>query len=314
MKRSAASSFSLPPQTRRCPGDPAVEHLSLPEAERVEQLLLGCEPPIERWTRDSGLRGDLREAQLGHALATRVPLRWRQVTADEWRCPPGRDRRPAGVGADGVIPIALQIVVGVSRRLRDVPARSMVIGAPRGTNVTCRDRWKASELSSSASGSPARPRAASSPTGAPTSSRSSHRRAIPGAMFGRMLGCDLGIEPAVRDGQPLQAQRRPRPRHPTQAAPPRSNCSTDADVFLTEHPASRVDNASGWTSNRWLARNPRLVYGLITGYRRDRARRRPRRLRRRGVLVPRRHCASADPTRRHAPVPAGRHGRSPRRA
>ena len=39
--------------------DSAVEHLSLPETERVEQFLLGGKPPVERWTRDSGLRRDL---------------------------------------------------------------------------------------------------------------------------------------------------------------------------------------------------------------------------------------------------------------
>jgi len=62
--------FLFATQTRRRPGNAAVEHISLPEAERVEQFLLGREPPIERWTRDSGLRGDLRQAQLGHTFAT----------------------------------------------------------------------------------------------------------------------------------------------------------------------------------------------------------------------------------------------------
>ena len=76
--------FLFATQTRRCPGDPAVERVSLPEAERVEQFLLGREPSVERWTRDSGLRGDLRQAQLGHALAT------------EYLC--GRDKQPLTSG------------------------------------------------------------------------------------------------------------------------------------------------------------------------------------------------------------------------
>ena len=87
----------------------------------------------------------------------------------------------------------------------------------------------------------------------------------PARMFGRMLGIERRREPAVRDGQPRQAQHRRWISPPKTVADARSNCST-AQTFSSPTSARARYGASAWISKRVAALNPRLVYGLITGY------------------------------------------------
>ena len=50
-------------------GDGALVVLPFPHHEAVEQIPLGGEPAIQRRPRHPGLQGDLREAQLRHAVS-----------------------------------------------------------------------------------------------------------------------------------------------------------------------------------------------------------------------------------------------------
>src|ERR1700756_5543324 len=58
---------SLQPRGR--PDQAALEDLSLPLREGQEQLLFGGEPAVERGARDTGLRSDFGQAELGLAVA-----------------------------------------------------------------------------------------------------------------------------------------------------------------------------------------------------------------------------------------------------
>ena len=129
----------------------------------------------------------------------------------------------------------------------------------------------------------------------------------PGRMFGRMLGCDLGVNP------PFEMDNRSKRSVVLDLTADAGRDTafellSDADVFLTNVRPGALQRL-GMDFESVSARNPRLVYGLITGYGEDRARRRPGRLRRGRVLVPRRRGPPAHPARRHAAVPARWHGR-----
>ena len=75
-------------------------------------------------------------------------------------------------------------------------------------------------------------------------------------------------QPGVRARQPRQAQHRARPHDGRRAGPSRSSCSTPPTC------SSRTSAPPRWRrlgldDETLLARNPRLVYGHITGYGRE---------------------------------------------
>ena len=72
----------------------------------------------------------------------------------------------------------------------------------------------------------------------------------PARMFGRMLGIEGGSRPAVRHGQPRQAQHRRSISRPMTAGLLRSNCSA-AQMFSSQTYAPARCGASVWTSKRW---------------------------------------------------------------
>ena len=80
-----------------------------------------------------------------------------------------------------------------------------------------------------------------------------------------------------------------------------------ADVFVTNVRPVALQRL-GLDFEAVAPRNPRLVYGLLTGYGMIGPEADRRRLRRRRLLGPRRAGGSADPTRRHPAVPARRDG------
>ena len=86
----------------------------------------------------------------------------------------------------------------------------------------------------------------------------------PGRMFGRMLGLRSRGQPALRIGQPLQAQHRLGPHHRRR---PRTafELLADADVFITNVRPGALRRL-GLDFESVSAHNRRLVYGLITGY------------------------------------------------
>jgi crotonobetainyl-CoA:carnitine CoA-transferase CaiB-like acyl-CoA transferase len=86
----------------------------------------------------------------------------------------------------------------------------------------------------------------------------------PARMFGRMLGCDLGVNP------PFEMDNRSK-RSVVLDLTTEDGRSTalelisDADVFLTNIRLGAL-NRAGLDFETVAARNPRLVYGLITGF------------------------------------------------
>ena len=125
-------------------------------------------------------------------------------------------------------------------------------------------------------------------------------------MFGRMLGCDLGVNP------PFEMDNRSKRSIVLDLTTDADRdiafeLLSDADVFVTNVRPGALRRL-GLDFESVSARNPRLVYGLITGYGADRTRRRSRRLRRGGVLVARRGGPSAHPARRHPAFSARRDG------
>lgn len=86
----------------------------------------------------------------------------------------------------------------------------------------------------------------------------------PGRMFGRMLGCDLGVNP------PFEMDNRSKRSivlDLTAAAGRRTafELLTDADVFVTNVRPGALQRL-GLDFEAVFGHNPRLVYGLITGY------------------------------------------------
>ena len=86
----------------------------------------------------------------------------------------------------------------------------------------------------------------------------------PGRMFGRMLGCDLGVNP------PFEMDNRSKRSIvldlTTETARDTAyELLSDADVFLT-NVRPRALQRLGLDFESVSARNPRLVYGLVTGY------------------------------------------------
>ena len=119
-------------------------------------------------------------------------------------------------------------------------------------------------------------------------------------------------QPGLRARQPRQAQRRARSvdrgRQARRARPARRQ----ADVFVTNVRRSALERL-GLDDVTLLARNPRLVYGHITGLRARGRRCRQGGLRHRRVLVARRDRPPADRAGRRPAVPARRDGRSQHR-
>ncbi len=83
-----------------------------------------------------------------------------------------------------------------------------------------------------------------------------------------------------------------------------------ADVFVTNLRRAALERW-GLGPDAVLARNPGLVYQLITGYGMEGPDAGPARLRHRWLLGPVRRGVAAARPRRPAAVPAGRHGRPP---
>ena len=173
------------------------------------------------------------------------------------------------------------------------------------------DRWTGSKLSSSGCGWPDRRPAASWPTGAPTSSRSNRPPVIPAGCSAGCSACDDGVEPAVRDGQPLQAQHRAGPHHRRRTGD-RARIDLRRRCFHHQRPARRAASPRPGLSGGSRAQP---APGVRTDHRirRDRSRRQPAGLRRRRLLGPLRGGRPADQARRHPAVPARRDGRSPDR-
>ena len=117
----------------------------------------------------------------------------------------------------------------------------------------------------------------------------------PARMFGRMLGIEDGMSP------PFEMDNRGKRSVVLDLTTDDGRASafellSGADVFLTNvRPAAL--RRTGLDFETVAAHNPGLVYGLITGYGESGARRRPRGLRRRGVLGTGGPGASADPPR-----------------
>jgi crotonobetainyl-CoA:carnitine CoA-transferase CaiB-like acyl-CoA transferase len=86
----------------------------------------------------------------------------------------------------------------------------------------------------------------------------------PARMFGRMLGCDLGVNP------PFEMDNRSKRSVVLDLATEDGRATalelvSDADVFLTNVRPAALQRL-GLDYSTVAARNPRLVYGLITGY------------------------------------------------
>ena len=86
----------------------------------------------------------------------------------------------------------------------------------------------------------------------------------PGRMFGRMLGCDLGVNP------PFEMDNRSKRSIVLDVTTETGRDTafellSDADVFLT-NVRPRALQRLGLDFESVSARNPRLVYGLVTGY------------------------------------------------
>src|ERR1700731_2383838 len=86
----------------------------------------------------------------------------------------------------------------------------------------------------------------------------------PGRLFGRMLGCDLGVNPPFemdnRSKRSIVLDLTTDPGRDTAF-----ELLSDADVFLTNVRPGALQRL-GLDFESVSARNPRLVYGLITGY------------------------------------------------
>ena len=128
-------------------------------------------------------------------------------------------------------------------------------------------------------------------------------------LFITAAGVELPVEPAVRARQPRQAQRRAEPRRPRRPRASRTS-SSSAPTSSSRTCASRRAERAGLDSGRLAARNPRLVYGLVTGYGLSAAPNAIGRVRHRRVLVARGHRRGAHAAGRRAAVAARRHGRS----
>jgi crotonobetainyl-CoA:carnitine CoA-transferase CaiB-like acyl-CoA transferase len=86
----------------------------------------------------------------------------------------------------------------------------------------------------------------------------------PARMFGRMLGCDLGVNP------PFEMDNRSKRSVVLDLATEEGRATalellSDADVFLTNIRLGAL-RRTGLDFDTVAARNPRLVYGLITGF------------------------------------------------
>ena len=128
----------------------------------------------------------------------------------------------------------------------------------------------------------------------------------PARMFGRMLGLEDGVSP------PFEMDNRGKRSIVLDLTTEDGRVTAlellgGADVFITNVRPGALRRI-GLDFETVAALNPRLVYGLITGYGDGGTRCRPRRLRRRRVLGARGPGASADPPRRHAAVSARRDG------
>src|SRR6185312_14437158 len=89
-------------------------------------------------------------------------------------------------------------------------------------------------------------------------------RGDPARMFGRMLGCDLGVNP------PFEMDNRSKRSIVLDLTTEEGRAAafellTDADVFVTNVRPGAL-RGLGLDFESVSAHNPRLVYGLITGY------------------------------------------------
>ena len=109
------------------------------------------------------------------------------------------------------------------------------------------------------------------PVGGGGAGRLGRRRREDRAARGRPVPrADLGVrrrrlEPAVRARQPQQAQRRPEPGARRRSSHRRRSSST-APTCSSPTPGRRRSSAPGSTTRPSSARNPRLVYAMVTGY------------------------------------------------
>ena len=129
----------------------------------------------------------------------------------------------------------------------------------------------------------------------------------PARMFGRMLGLDGDESP------PFEMDNRGKRSIVLDLTTDDGRSTAlellgGADVFITNVRPGALRRI-GLDFETVAAANPRLVYGLITGYGDAGTRCRPCRLRRRRVLGASGPGAPADPAGRHPTVSAGRHGR-----